>query len=107
MDVESSSINYLKLKEFLARNPAILPRTFSRWKKRGLIDFIQPGGANTAIFVPVDALERMEQRAAGSGQSIESTSEQKRQTEEPKPVRQPDWIKRIKPKRKEENAKEE
>lgn len=107
MDIPPEPSKYLELKEFLSQNPCVKPRTFGRWKQRGLIDCIQPGGPNTAIFVPVDALERMEQRAAGSDQSIESTSKQKRQTEKPKPVRQPDWKKRIKPKRKEDNAKEE
>ena len=62
MDSEARPTKYLELKEFLARNPCINRRTFTRWKKRGLIACIQPAGPNTLIFVPEDALQRMEQR---------------------------------------------
>lgn len=62
MDAKATSTTYLKLKEFLARNPSVQPRTFSRWKKKGLIDFIQPAGPKTQILVPEDALVRMEDR---------------------------------------------
>ena len=62
MDADDSTTRFLELKVFLERNPCVKPRTFTRWKKRGLIDFIQPGGPHTQILVPENALERMEQR---------------------------------------------
>ena len=62
MDSEARPTKYLELKEFLARNPCINRRTFTRWKKRGLIACIQPGGPNTGILVPEDALQRIERR---------------------------------------------
>ena len=102
MEEEKSTI-YLELKEFLARNPCVKPRTFTRWKQRRLIDFVQPGGSNTAIFVPADALERMEQRSKdhcqgyGSKQTtVDDQGNQGIQTRKPRAVRQPNWKKRIK-----------
>ena len=114
MDANRKPSKYLELKEFLSQNPCVKPRTFTRWKQRGLIDFLQPGGPNTAIFVPADALERMEQRSKDHGQVDSSDcttanvqSDLKRRTRKPRAVRQPDWKKRIKPQTKEKYAKEE
>ena len=114
MDANRKPTKYQELKEFLSQNPCVKPRTFTRWKQRGLIDFIQPGGPNTAIFVPADALERMEQRSKDHAQAdrcerttVNDQSDQKRQTRKARAVRQPDWKKRIKPKTKEKYAKEE
>jgi len=114
MDAEEKLTNYLELKEFLARNPCVKPRTFTRWKKRGQIDFIQPGGPNTQILVPEDALERMERRSKDNGQAdssrrmtVKDQRDQKRQPGKPRAVRQPNWKKRIKQKTEEKNAKEE
>lgn len=89
MDANSSPTHFLTLKNFLRRNPAVNPRTFSRWKKQDLIDCIQPGGPNTQILVPEDALARMEQRRSGSAQSKNDT--QAKPDTKPKGVRQPNW----------------
>ena len=114
MDANRKPSKYLELKEFLSQNPCVKPRTFTRWKQRGLIDFLQPGGPNTAIFVPADALERMEQRSKDHAQThssdctkVNDQSDLKRRTRKRRAVRQPDWKKRIKPKTKEKYAKEE
>ena len=75
MDADDSKPRkFLKLKNFLSRNPAVNPRTFSRWKKQGLIDYLQPGGPNTQILVPEDALERMQQRKRNSQEELDKPS---------------------------------
>lgn len=93
MDAEEKPTNYLELKEFLARNPCVKPRTFTRWKKRGQIDFIQPGGPNTEILVPEDALVRIEQRKRKASQSGKPAEASKTKL---KGVRQPNWMKQPK-----------
>ena len=90
MASEEKPINYLELKEFLARNPCVKPRTFARWKERRLIDFIQPGGPNTLILVPEDALERKEQRDRESSQSCNAAKDSETKS---KGVRLPNWMK--------------
>ena len=90
MDAEDSTTKYLEVNIFLERNPCVKPRTFARWKKRGLIDFIQPGGPNTQILVPEDALERMEQRRSGSAQSENDSQAMPNTTS--KGVRPPEWM---------------
>ena len=104
MDTEASSTNYLTLKEFLARNSCVKPRTFTRWKKRRLIDFIQPGGPNTTIFVPADALERMQERQLSGTESSDIITEDQGGAHKPKAVRKPNWQKQIKPNTKENDA---
>jgi hypothetical protein len=96
MHAEKPPTNYLELKEFLARNPSVKRRTFTRWMKRGLVDFCQPGGPNTLILVPEDALQRMEQR----GKLQEHSSRKKSDSHlelgaSSGGVRQPNWKKRI------------
>ena len=98
MDAEAKPTQYLELNEFLARNPCLNRRTFTRWKKRGLIDFIQPGGPNTKIYVPIDALERIERsnnKASQSGSSKANSVE----VEASKPSRlsgpAPQWKKKL------------
>lgn len=89
MDANSKTRKFLKLKNFLNRNPAINPRTFSRWKKRGLIDYLQPGGPNTQILVPEDALDRMQQRRSDL---VQPKNDPKSQPDtKPTGVRQPNW----------------
>ena len=89
MDANSSPTNFLTLKNFLRRNPAVNPRTFSRWKNQGLIDYLQPGGPNTQILVPEDALDRMQQRRSDL---VQAKNDPKSQSDvKAKGVRQPDW----------------
>lgn len=109
MSADVSPTEYLELKEFLARNPCVKPRTFSRWKKRGLIDFIQPGGANTQILVPKDALRRMEIRRQRHEQSDKENDSQPQPSVYTKGVRQPNWKRnpQRKPKTKDNNVKKE
>ena len=75
MAADEKPVVYVKLKEFLARNKCVNPRTFTRWKKRGFIDFIQPGGPNTEILVPEDALERIERRKVEASNSEKNVAE--------------------------------
>ena len=107
MDAEEKPTNYLELKEFLARNPCVKPRTFARWKKRKLIDFIQPGGPGTLIFVPQDALVRMEQAKVHVKAEASAGDAPKSPNDKPRSVRQPKWKKHIKPQLEDINAKEE
>ena len=98
MDAEAKPTQYLVLNEFLARNPCINQRTFTRWKKRGLIDFIQPGGPNTRIYVPVDALERIEQsnnKASQSGGSKANSVEVEASTSSRLSGPVPRWKKKL------------
>ena len=106
MDAEAKPTQYLVLNEFLARNPCINRRTFTRWKKRGLIDFIQPGGPNTRIYVPVDALDRIErsnikasQSGGGKDNSAKVETEPLREVEASTPSRlsgpSPQWKKKL------------
>ena len=95
MDANNSATQYLTLKEFLARNSCVNPRTFSRWKKQGTIDYLQPGGPNTQILVPADALQRMEVRRRSLEQSNSVGDELSQPNGEPKGVRQPSWKKNL------------
>ena len=107
MDANSSPTNFLTLKNFLRRNPAVNPRTFSRWKKQDLIDYLQPGGPNTQILVPEDALDRMQQRRSDL---VQAKNDPKSQPDvRAKGVRQPDWKIKTKrnPTRKDNDAKED
>ena len=92
MDTEEQQIEYLTLKKFLERNPCVNSRTFARWKQKGLIDCIQPGGPGTQILVPEDALARMELRRRHQSESNcagnESSSQPDQQSRR---VRPPDW----------------
>jgi excisionase family DNA binding protein len=46
---------YLTVKQFISQNP-VSDSTVRRWIKSGVIPSIQPGGANSAILIPADAL---------------------------------------------------
>ena len=93
MDREEPQIEYLKLKEFLKRNTCVNRRTFSRWKKQGLIDCLQPGGPNTQILVPEDALRRMEIRRSHIEKSDPVGDSALEADANTKRVRPPDWMK--------------
>jgi len=113
MAADGKPVVYMKLKEFLARNKCVNPRTFTRWKKRGFIDFIQPGGPNTEILVPEDALERIEQRKveasksgrnqaeAGKGSSRSDSAPTAPRSSGPEPT----WKKKIREKRHNSNER--
>ena len=108
MDSEARPTKYLELKEFLARNPCINRRTFTRWKKRGLIDCIQPGGPNTGILVPEDALQRIERRDIQASQpdgNKANSAEAHKGSSAPEQQRlsgpMPNWKKKLKQKNKE------
>ena len=92
MGPEEPQTKYLKLNEFLERNPCVNRRTFTRWKRLGLIDCLQPGGPNTQILVPEDALRRMEICRERLEQSDEENDSQSRTSVSPKGVRRPNWM---------------
>lgn len=96
MYAKSKEPKFLKLKKFLAENPCVKPRTFARWKQRGLIDFIQPGGPNTAIFVREDALDRMQLRTIVDNESVDRRCEHPHQKQRAREVRKPNWTQRLK-----------
>ena len=93
MGPEEPQTKYLKLKEFLERNPCVNQRTFTRWKRHGLIDCLQPGGPNTQILVPEDALRRMEIRRSHLKKSDTVGDSAPEADANTKRVRPPDWMK--------------
>ena len=64
MDASRPITEYLKFKDFLAQNPALSDSTVRRRIKAGELAHIQPGGPNTEILIPVDALQRLEKNRA-------------------------------------------
>ncbi len=59
MDAPQPELNYLTVKEFIRRCP-LSESTIRRRIECGDIPSIQPGGKNTKILVPADALSRLE-----------------------------------------------
>ena len=89
MDESYSEHDYLTLKQFIARCP-LSESTVRRWIKSGNIPSIQPGGENTKILIPADALARLATIAAGPRQA------ERTQAQIPNPKtnnrRRPKWM---------------
>lgn len=57
--------DYLTLKEFVSRHP-VSESTVRRWIKSGRLAHVQPGGPNTTVWIPADAVDRLQATAERS-----------------------------------------
>ncbi len=94
------SSTYLTFDEFLERAP-ISASTLRRLIKNHRIPFVQPGGRNSKVLIPADALEQTRSSPAVETPSIVVSS--------PKPIRlsgrRPKWTQQTNIRRKDKDAK--
>ena len=63
--------NYLKLRDFVRMCP-VSESTIRRWIKAGILEHEQPGGRDTAILIPADAIEQVQSHATEPSESAQS-----------------------------------
>jgi excisionase family DNA binding protein len=94
MNPPGSPKEYLNASEFSART-GMSKSTIWRLKLAGKLPFYQPGGRNSLVLFPRDALELAATETAQSEptEAISTTSKNK---EKPLPGPRPDWMKKTK-----------
>lgn len=89
VDDPQSAHDYLTLRQFIQSCP-LSESTVRRRIKAGHIPSIQPGGENTKILVPADALERLAIVPVGSPKAKRGKASFPSQ--KPEPRRRPNWL---------------
>jgi hypothetical protein len=77
---------YLKLRAFVRRCP-VSESTIRRWIRLGILEYTQPGGPDTTILIPADALDQFDT----SVERVDSHSKLANTISKPIPGRKPKW----------------
>lgn len=91
---------FLPLKDFVATVPAS-ESSVRRMIKQGRLEYAQPGGPGSDIYIPVDAFERLVVKPQFPGRSGEVTSEAASEKEDKyknHPTPRSTWRKRLRAK---------